>query len=229
VDKRKGQTGYRFLVYFGGLLIMSLGFVFLIKSNMGATPWDVLHVGLYEHFGLTVGSWSIIMGIGILTVAALISKEFPNIGAFLNMLCVGIFIDFYMMLPFMVTPSSVHGKLIMFMAGMALSSYGMGIYISASLGAGPRDSLMMALTTKTGWKVRNVRAAIELIVLFIGWKLGGPINWGTILFSTFIGPLAGIAIPQCNAITTLFLAKVKKGDQAMSNVTFDNNNRGAKG
>lgn len=229
MNKRKGQTGYRFLVYFCGLLIMSLGFVLFIKSNMGASPWDVLHVGLYEHLGLTVGSWSILMGIGILTVAALISKEFPNIGAFLNMLCVGIFIDFYMMLPIMVTPTSLPGKLMMFISGMALSTYGMGIYISAGLGAGPRDSLMMALTVKTGWKVRDIRAAIEVIVLLIGWKLGGPINWGTIMFSLFIGPLTGLALPQCNAITTLFLEKIKKRDGARSDVTFDNKNRGAKG
>lgn len=210
LEKREGQVLYRFSIYFIGLLVLSLGIVFLIESHLGATPWDVLHVGLFNHFGLTIGSWSIIMGVIILTIAAIMSKEIPHIGAFLNMILVGIFIDILMMLPFIQTPDSLFGQLNMFIAGIILNAYGMGIYISASLGAGPRDSLMLALTTKTGWKVRNVRVSIELIVLLIGWKLGGPANWGTILFSLSIGLLAGVALPQCDNWTSKLLNHSKR-------------------
>lgn len=205
---------------------MSLGIVFLIKSQLGATPWDVLHVGLYNHLGFTIGTWSIIAGFAILTAAAFISKEIPHIGAFLNMLSVGIFIDLYMLLPFMVTPGSWMGKMIMFFAGILLNAYGMGIYISASLGAGPRDSLMLALTTKTGWKIRNVRGSIEIIVLLIGWKLGGPANWGTIFFGFTIGPVAGYALPQCDRITSKLLQKVKEKHEKKQLIVVDQMNRG---
>jgi uncharacterized protein len=205
LEKRRGQVTQRFVVYFLGLLIMTLGIVFLIKSNMGATPWDVLHVGLYNHLGLTIGSWSILMGFLILAASALISKEIPHIGAFINMVACGIFIDFYMMLPFMITPDSFFGRLMMFLVGILLNAYGMGLYISAGLGAGPRDSLMIALTNKTGWKVRNVRAAIEVIALIIGWRLGGPANWGTILYGAVIGPMAGFALPQMDKMTSFLL------------------------
>lgn len=209
LEKRKGQVMYRFLIYFIGLLVMSLGIVFLIESQLGATPWDVLHVGLYYHLGLTIGSWSILMGIIILSAAAIISKGLPHIGAFLNMILVGVFIDALMLLPFIQTPHSILGKLIMFISGMILNAYGMGIYISASLGAGPRDSLMLALTFKTGWKVRNVRAVIEIVVLFIGWKLGGPANWGSILYCLAIGLMAGFALPQCDKLTSKCLNHAK--------------------
>ncbi|XJZ26329.1 YitT family protein [Bacillota bacterium Lsc_1132] len=226
LERRKGQVTYRFGIYFIGLLIMSLGIVFLIKSRLGATPWDVFHVGLYYHFGLTIGSWSIMVGLVILTAAALISKEIPHIGAFLNMLTVGIFIDLYMMLPFMTTPESPAGKMLMFLVGILLNAYGMGIYISASLGAGPRDSLMLALTNKTGWKVRNVRASIEIVVLLIGWKLGGPANWGTILFGLTIGPMAGIALPQCDRIASTLLEKASKRQIENQIVPSEKINRG---
>lgn len=208
-EKRRGQVIQRFIIYYLGLLIMTLGVIFFIKSNLGATPWDVLHVGLYYHIGLTIGTWSIIMGFIILTASAIISKEIPHIGAFLNMISCGIFMDLYLMLPFMVTPHTFMGKLLMFTAGIVLNAYGMGIYISAGLGAGPRDSLMLALTNKTGWKVRNVRAAIEVVVLFIGWRLGGPANWGTILYGLIIGPIAGMALPQTDKLTTVLLRKTK--------------------
>ncbi|MBS4191411.1 YitT family protein [Bacillus sp. FJAT-49705] len=208
--KKSGQIGPRFLVYLTGLLVMSLGIVLLIIADLGATPWDVLHVGLYYQLGLTIGSWSIIVGIVILTIASLISKEFPKMGAFLNMVLIGVFIDLYLLLPFMQTPSSLAGKIIMFICGIMIYCYGMGMYISAQLGAGPRDSLMIALTSKTGWKVGPVRACMEVVVLLIGWQLGGPVFLGTIIIGLAIGPIAGIALPQCQRVTDAFLVRMNQ-------------------
>lgn len=209
-NRRKGQVGPRFAIYIFGLLIMSLGLVLLIKADLGATPWDVLHVGLYYQLGLTIGSWSVIVGMFILLAAAIISKEFPQVGAFLNMVLVGLFIDMYFLLPFLHTPEGLMGKLLMFTIGLLLNGYGMGLYISAQFGAGPRDSLMIALTSKTGWKVRNVRGVMEILVLLVGWWLGGPIFWGTIVIGLLIGPLAGICLPQCHKFTEYWLSSLKE-------------------
>jgi uncharacterized protein len=224
--KNKGQIGPRFLVYLLGLLVMSLGIVLLIVADIGATPWDVLHVGLYYQLGLTIGSWSIIVGIFILAAAALISKEFPQAGAFLNMILIGLFIDAYLLLPFMHTPNGLAGKMAMFGFGIVVYCYGMGLYISAQLGAGPRDSLMIALTAKTGWKVRNVRALMEIAVLTVGWQMGGPVFWGTIVLSLAVGPIVGAALPQCQALTDRFLAKLKEKD-IYSNQMLKEKDRGA--
>lgn len=206
---KRGQIGPRFFVFIAGLLVMTLGTVLLILADLGATPWDVLHVGLYYNLGLTIGTWTIIIGIVILAASSVILKEFPKMGAFLNMILFGLFMDFYLMLPFMQTPSSLVGKIIMFICGIIICCYGMGIYISAQFGAGPRDSLMIALTSKTGWKVAHIRLCMEIVVLFIGWQLGGPVFWGTIIIGISIGPIAGIALPQCQNLTDRFLVKMK--------------------
>lgn len=226
-SKKRGQIGLRFLVYLTGLLVMSLGIVLLIIADLGATPWDVLHIGLYYQLGLTIGTWSIIVGVVILTVASLISKEFPKMGAILNMVLIGVFIDLFLLLPFMQTPSSLPGKMIMFVCGLIIYCYGMGIYISAQLGAGPRDSLMIALTSKTGWKIGRVRACMEVVVLIIGWQLGGPIFWGTIVIGLLIGPIAGYALPQCQSLTDNFLTKLKKQEVLMIATISKEKDRGA--
>ena len=199
----------RFAIYIVGLLVLALGIVLQIKAGLGASPWDVLHVGLYYQLGLTIGSWSVIVGMIILTSAALLTKEFPPFGAFLNMILVGLFIDLYMLIPFLSTPNSLFGKIGMLFTGIIVNGYGMGIYISAQFGAGPRDSLMLALTAKTGWKVSWVRATMELIVLLIGWQLGGPVYWGTILFSISIGYIASFSLPQCKLLTNKWLQQKK--------------------
>lgn len=213
VRKKTGQIGPRFFIYFIGLLIMSLGIVLLLKADLGVPPWDVLHVGLFLNLGLTIGSWNIIVGIFILTLSSIISKELPQVGALLNMLLVGIFIDLYLLIPFLKTPSFLFGQIMMVVAGIIIIGYGMGLYISASFGAGPRDSLMIALTTVTGWKISTVRAFIEIIVLIVGWILGGPVFIGTILFTVIIGPVSGWVIPQCERFTNMLLTALLNREQ----------------
>ncbi|MDQ0174266.1 YczE/YyaS/YitT family protein [Bacillus chungangensis] len=212
--KRRGNMTARLSLFTIGLLIMSLGIVWLILADLGATPWDVLHVGLFYQFGLTIGSWSIIVGFFVLGISAVLMKERPKFGAFLNMLLLGIFMDFYLMLPFMVTPNSLFGKIVMFVLGMLIYSYGMGIYISAQLGAGPRDSFMLAIMERTGWKVSHVRRGMEVIVLIIGWSLGGPVHVGTIIFSILIGTIVGFSLPQCQRFTNKLIDYFLKNKQS---------------
>ncbi|GLH64836.1 putative membrane protein YczE [Parageobacillus sp. G301] len=188
-------------------MIMSFGIVLTIKANVGCAPWDVLHIGLYRNFGLTIGTWSIIVGLVILTISALLLKQLPRIGAFLNMIFVGIFIDLYMMIPYLQVPNTLIGKFVMLLVGIVITGYGMGIYISANIGAGPRDSLMLALTELTGWKVQYIRIAMEVFVLFVGWILGGPVSIGTLIFCIMIGSVAGVALPQCRRMAEWILVR----------------------
>ncbi|MCR2820498.1 YczE/YyaS/YitT family protein [Lederbergia panacisoli] len=197
----------RHIIFTIGLLIMSLGIVLMIISDFGVSPWDVLHVGLYYQLGLSIGTWSILVGITILGSSAVLMKRWPQYGAYLNMILIGIFIDMFMLLPFLNEPDSLLGKIVMFLIGMILYSYGMGIYLSAKLGAGPRDSFMLAMQEKTGWKVSTVRRIMEIAVLFIGWLLGGPVFVGTLIFSVAIGTFIGFALPQCQLLTDKILDK----------------------
>ncbi len=203
--KKKQHLQKRFVLFSVGLLIMALGITLTIVADLGAAPWDVLHVGLYYQFGLTIGTWSIIVGFIVLGSAGIMMKEWPKFGAYLNMILVGIFIDMYMLLPFMTEPQTWQGKAVMFLVGMVVYAYGMGIYLSAEFGAGPRDSFMLALTAKTKWKVSNARRLMEIGVLAIGWLLGGPVFIGTIVFSIVAGTFIGIALPQCRTLTHKWL------------------------
>lgn len=201
------ETTIKWVIYFTGLLIMSLGIVLTIKADLGVSSWDVLHIGLYYQLGLTIGTWTIVTGAVVLFVAILLTKKPPKLGAFINMLSVGIFIDLYLMMPFFQTPKSIIGQWIMLMIGIVVLGYGMGLYISANCGAGPRDSLMISLVDKTGKSITFIRGYIEIIVLFFGWLLGGPVFIGTIITTLTIGYIAGIMIPFCHKTTDRLLNK----------------------
>jgi uncharacterized membrane protein YczE len=62
------------------------------------------------------------------------------------------------------------------------------IYIGVDAGAGPRDSMMLAIKRTTGISIRAARAIIEVTVVTIGWLLGGPAGIGTLVFALLVGP-----------------------------------------
>lgn len=177
----------RALFFGGGLIVLALGVACTIKgSALGVGSWDVLHIGL-ANYSLTIGTWSIITGFIILLLGASINKEIPKIGTWINMLSVGLFIDFFnWLLP------DVEGLVLqtmMFFVGIMLLGFGCGMYIIANFGAGPRDSLMILLTQKLGWSVTKARTVIEVTVAIVGFAIGGPVGIGTLFMAVGLGPI----------------------------------------
>lgn len=174
---------------------MSLGIAMVIEADLGSAPWDVLHIGLTEKVGLSVGSWTVILGFLLLLIAAIIQKELPKLGAWLNMLFVGVFVDIFLFI--LDTPTTLFFQMVMLIIGIVVMGFGIGVYISPRCGAGPRDSVMLAVTEKTNLSVATVRAIMEISVLIIGWLLGGPVFIGTVIYSVTIGHISGAAIKWC--------------------------------
>jgi uncharacterized membrane protein YczE len=190
---------WRWVFFLVGVIVLSLGLTLTIKGQrLGVGPWDVLHIGLTRNFGLTIGTWSIILGIIIIAVTAAVLKQWPKLGTWLNMTLLGLFIDlFNWMLP---EVSSMTGQAIVFTLGVVIMSCGVGIYVAPNVGAGPRDSLMIILVDKLGISVKKVRTTIEIIVAVVGWLLGGPVGIGTVIIALLIGQVVHYALPQCRKL-----------------------------
>ena len=176
-----------------GIVILALGVALTVKANMiGVGSWDVLHIGLTNTFGLTIGTWSIIVGLIILAIDSMFMKQLPKIGTFLDMFLTGIFIDiFNFLLP---TVDGFFPQLIAFCVGLLLLGFGCGMYIVANLGVGPRDTLMLLFTNKLGWSVGKARTIMEVTVAIVGFLLGGPIGIGTVIMSFGLGPIVQWAL-----------------------------------
>ena len=61
------------------------------------------------------------------------------------------------------------------------------LYIGASFGAGPRDSLMLAIVRR-GPRISVASWAIQIGALTIGFAFGGSVGIGTVLFALGLGP-----------------------------------------
>lgn len=184
---------WRSAFFFLGIVILALGVALTVKANtIGVGSWDVLHIGLTNTLGLTIGTWSIIVGLIILAIDSLFMKRLPKIGTFLDMFLTGIFIDlFNFWIP---TVNGFFPQLIAFCAGLLLLGFGCGMYIVANLGVGPRDTLMLLFTKKLGWRVGKARTIMEVTVAILGFLLGGPIGIGTVIMSFGLGPIVQLAL-----------------------------------
>lgn len=178
---------------------MSLGITMSIKGQLvGTSPWDVLHVGLFQNFGLTIGTWSILTGLLIIVSTSLVLKEWPKLGTWLNMLLIGMFIDvFNWMLP---STEVVALQIMYFVVGVFILSFGCGMYIAPNMGAGPRDTLMMLLVEKFGGTIKSARMGIEVLVTILGWLLGGPVGVGTVIIALTSGYIVQYSLPYCRKV-----------------------------
>ena len=175
-----------FLVIQIGFAIFGLSIASMIRSNLGTGPWAVLEVAISGLTGITPGRISIIVGFAVLLIA-LVLRERIGWGTLGNILFIGLWEDMFLG----IIPSVENNLLIQ--GGMLLGAvFAMGIasaiYIGVNAGAGPRDSLMLAVHRTSGLSIRLARAIIEIIVVVVGWFLGGPLGAGTVIFALLIGP-----------------------------------------
>jgi uncharacterized membrane protein YczE len=163
----------------------------LLLAGLGVDPWDVFHQGLSRTVGLGVGTWAIIVGVGVL-VLWIPLRQRPGLGTVCNVVVVGLVIDVML-----ATIHPVHGlpaQIAVMVGAVVLNGIATGMYIGAGLGPGPRDGLMTGLVAR-GHSIRLVRTSIELTVLAVGWILGGSVGVGTVVYALGIGAIAHITIP----------------------------------
>lgn len=175
-----------------GLVFFGFGIGLMLQSGLGLPPWDVLHDGLAQRFGLTVGIWSILVSVIVLLLWIPFREKY-GIGTLLNAVIVGLMIDATAAVVPEARSTAVGG--LMLAVGLAMNGWGSGLYIGANLGPGPRDGLMTAISRR-GPSIRLTRSVLEVTVLVGGWLMGGTFGIGTIAYALLIGPMVHLFLPR---------------------------------
>ena len=174
-----------------GLTLFGLGESLIITAGAGMSPWTVLAEGLSISSGLSIGALTFLISLGVLLLWIPI-KQMPGVGTILNVVIIAAVIEWS--LPFLPHPDQYGLQILQAIIGTLIVGFASGIYLIANLGPGPRDGLMTGFQRVTGLPIAWVRAMIEIVVVAIGFSLGGTLGLATLIFAFGIGPAVSIGL-----------------------------------
>ena len=172
-----------------GLIFFGFGEGLLIVSGIGASPWNVLHQGIAITLSLSVGTIAFLVSFLVLLLWYFLDQKI-GMGTIINFIIIAIMID--VTIYYFDKPTEFRFQLLIIFTGILLVGFGTAMYLIANLGAGPRDGLMTGLQKKTNAPIALVRTSIEIIVVLLGWFLGGIVGIGTLFYALGIGPAIAI-------------------------------------
>ncbi|GAB2996233.1 membrane protein YczE [Saccharothrix stipae] len=175
-----------------GLWLYGASMALQIRAALGLDPWDVLHEGLTKITGLSFGLITAIVGTVVL-LCWIPLRQKPGVGTVSNVIVIGVAVDVSLFL--LPHPTELLPRVLFLVVGIVLNGLAAAVYIGARLGPGPRDGLTTGFCARTGTSLRLVRTVVEVVVLAIGWLLGGTIGVGTVLYAVGIGPLTQAFLP----------------------------------
>ncbi|MGO2747570.1 membrane protein YczE [Microbacterium sp.] len=189
-----------------GLFLYGIGIAFMIRGEIGAAPWDVLSQGIALHVPLSFGVITILTSVVVLVLWLPLRQRY-GVGTVLNALLVGPSADVGL---FLIPPGQVLWlRICFFVIGLLVLAAATGLYIGAHFGPGPRDGLMTGLHARTRRPIWIVRTGIEIVVVAVGWSLGGNVGIGTLAFALLVGPL-------CQYFMRIFAIRLPAKPQAAS-------------
>jgi len=169
-----------------GFLLFGLAINVLVQASVGLDSWDVLQMALTYHSPLTLGESNIAVAF-LVILADIALKEPLGWGTIANMIFIGVWVD--ALKPYVPSvPQIFPIQIAYLLLGTLIMGFATAIYIAVDAGAGPRDSLMLALSRLGKVSVRVARTCIEITVVVVGWLLGGPAWLGTLIAAIAIGP-----------------------------------------
>ena len=164
-----------------GLLIYSFGVYLTIVANIGLAPWDCFCMGISQYTPLNYGSTMVLVSVAAILIQ-LLFQERIGFATILDALITGrltqLFIDIS---PYPENHSTLLG-IVLLLIGFLIIDLGIYVYMSAELGSGPKDGLMIVMGKKLPKiPIGMIGVLLWSVVTLIGWMLGGSVGIGTLL------------------------------------------------
>ena len=192
-NRTPGAILLNMLIAAVSLFVNGFGIYLTIQANIGAAPWDVLSLGLSKSLGILYGNASIAISVTILIIDILL-KEPIGIAMFIDAVVVGKAVDFFNWLHPVAPCRSLLTAIPVMLIGLFVLAYTQYTYMVASLGCGPRDTLLVGLARRLRrLPIGLVSVALLSTATLIGWLLGGPVGIGTLICAFGAGPIMQLA------------------------------------
>lgn len=167
-----------------GIILLGIGGSFTVQSDLGTAPWTVLAQGISVQTGLPLGVSFFLVSLSVFLMWIPLALK-PGYGTIANTVffAAGLQIG----VDYIPSPANTFMAYLLVLLGVFITGAGGAMYITCGLGTGPRDGIMLAFLGKTKMPITIVRAIIEIVVLTVGYFLGGDVGIGTVIIALLIG------------------------------------------
>lgn len=172
---------WRVLRVLFGLFLFALGSYLGIQANVGLGAWEAFGVGVSGLTGLSYGDVTVLTGVVILVLDVALGEKI-GLATILNTLLIGKMVDLLNAIHLVPKLQSFLPGVLLLLLGQVIICLGVYFYVGVGLGAGPRDSLMVAVGKRLPRvPIGVVRGVTEGTALLIGWALGAKVGIGTVI------------------------------------------------
>lgn len=173
------------------VLLTGLGVALFVHANLGSDTITVFVDGLHRTLNVSYGTASRIYNVIMLIIALIVS--FKNIGwaTIIYALTVGFAMDFFEVLlaPLNIVNMNILIRLLVTCLGQICFGLTYALLIKYRKGMNQVDAIAYAIVNKTNIPFKWIRTGADVVLLVIGWLLGGVIGIGSVIAMSTTGIL----------------------------------------
>ena len=190
----------RFFICVLGLACFAVGNVFGIHAgSAGTNAWNTLALGISGATSLSFGTVTLLIGVLVILID-IVFKGRIGFGTILNAILISWFSDLFLTAArFLPTAQNQFIGAVLTIIGQTIISFSTILYMTAGLGCGPRDTLMVIIGKRfPKAPIGLIKFCMELAVMMIGVLLGAPFGLGSVLIMGLQASIFQIACRICH-------------------------------
>ena len=189
----------RICLFVFGLLIMSFGVAFSIKSTFGTTPISSISYSLALCTGIDIGITTFIFNAALIFIQMIILRSHfkpRRLLQFINCFLFGYFTDVALFVVYCLNiPDTLIINIILIFVSIFLIAFGIFVYMPANIAPLPGEGCVESVAIVTGWRFSSIKIAFDTIMVVIAFLMCyffytnpfASVHIGTIISAVMVG------------------------------------------
>lgn len=184
----------RSLFFAAAISCMACSTSLLRLSLFGNDPFSCMNLSYSLMTGLSFGSCVSIFNILLFIPMLTCGRRYLRIGTFIYLVLLGPVSDlsYSLFAPYLAVPADdLIPRVLLLLGGMAVSCFGVSLYMCLDFGMGPYDAASCIINDMTQGRLpfRYARILLDSTSVIIGFLLGSLVGIGTVVMALGMGPL----------------------------------------
>lgn len=189
----------RICLFVFGLLVMSFGVAFSIKSTFGTTPISSISYSLALCTGIDIGITTVIFNAALVFIQMIVLRSrfrTKRLLQFINCFLFGYFTDLALFVVYALNiPDNFIINVFLIFVSIFLIALGIFIYMPADIAPLPGEGCVESVAIVTGWRFSSIKMAFDTTMVVIAFLMcfffySNPfesVNVGTIISAVLVG------------------------------------------